>query len=87
MVENRLQFTNAVIEMAIERFSAVLGKSDNFTYFQVVDSEGIRASIGIIYLTAVMMITGIHAHTHTAYTTNAAALKDSRQLYRPVKDQ
>ena len=52
MVENRSQFTNAVIEMAIERFSAVLGKSDNYAYFQVVHSEGIRASIGIIYLTA-----------------------------------
>ena len=37
MVENRLQFTNAVIEMAIERFSAVLGKSENYAYFQVVE--------------------------------------------------
>ena len=31
MVENSLQFTNAVIETAIERFSAVLGKSDKYT--------------------------------------------------------
>ena len=51
-VENIVKFTNAVIETAIERFSAARAKSDKYTYFRVIDSDDIRAYIGIMYLRA-----------------------------------
>ena len=56
MVENFTKFTNAVIETAIGRFSAVLAKSNKYTYLRVVDSDGIRAYIGIMYLRAAFRV-------------------------------
>ena len=56
MIENIVKFTNAVIETAIERYSAVLAKSDEYTYFRVVDSDNIRAYIGVMYLRAAFRV-------------------------------
>ena len=56
MVENIVNFTNAVIERAIERFSAVLAKSGKYTYIREVDSDDIRAYIGIMYLRAAFRV-------------------------------
>ena len=56
MVENIVKFTNAVIEKAIETFSAVVAKSDNYTYFWIVDSDDIRTYLGIMYLRAAFRV-------------------------------
>ena len=45
-----------VIETAIERFSAVLAKSDEYTYFRVVYSDDIGAYIGTMYLKAAFRV-------------------------------
>ena len=48
--------TNAVVEIDIDRFSAVLVKSNKYTYFEVVDSNDIRVNIKIIYLRAAFRV-------------------------------
>ena len=63
MVENIVNFTNAVIETATERFSAVLAKSDKYAYIREVDSDDIRAYIGIMYLRAAFRVNLLNRST------------------------
>lgn len=63
MAENIVNLTNAVIKTAIERFSVVLAKSDQYIYFRVVNSDNIRAYIEIMYLKVAFRVNSLTRST------------------------
>ena len=63
MIENIVNLTNAVIKTATERFSVVLAKSDKYIYFRVVNSDNIRAYIGIMYLKVAFRVNSLTRST------------------------
>ena len=60
MAGNILKFTNVVTETAIERFSAVIAKSDKYTYIRVADSDNIRSYIRIVNWRAALSAMTVH---------------------------
>ena len=50
MINNTVKYTNQNIKPAMERFADVFDESDKYTHFRLVDSNGILAYIGLLYL-------------------------------------
>ena len=57
MVNNIVEYTNDVIQPALERFSDdALDASTKYTHFCIVDHMNIQAALGILYLRAALRI-------------------------------